>query len=51
VTLYLRYRADLSFEQIGQVMGITTASARTYGSRGVERVRSMVGDDGEGTIR
>ena len=31
-TLYLRYRADLSYEQIGQVMGITTASARTYGS-------------------
>src|SRR6188474_2895611 len=38
VTLYLRYRADLSFEQIGQVMGITTGSARTYGSRGVERL-------------
>jgi RNA polymerase sigma factor (sigma-70 family) len=51
VTLYLRYRADLSFEQIGQVMGITTASARTYGSRGIERVRAMVGDDGEGTVR
>lgn len=50
VTLYLRYRADLSFEQIGRVMGITTASARTYGSRGIERVRVMVGDDGEGTI-
>jgi len=51
VTLYLRYRADLSFAQIGQVMGITTASARTYGSRGIERVRGMVGDDREGTIR
>lgn len=50
-TLYLRYRADLTFEQIGQVMGITTASARTYGSRGIERVRAMVGDDGEGTVR
>ena len=47
-TLYLRYRADLSFEQIGQVMGITTASARTYGSRGVERLRALVGDDREG---
>jgi RNA polymerase sigma factor (sigma-70 family) len=45
VTLYLRYRADLSYEQIGQVMGITTASARTYGSRGVERLRSLVGDE------
>jgi RNA polymerase sigma-70 factor (ECF subfamily) len=50
-TLYLRYRADLSFEQIGQVMGITTASARTYGSRGVERVRVLVRDAGEGSTR
>jgi len=50
VTLYLRYRADLSFEQIGQVMGITTASARTYGSRGIERLRTMV-HDGEGVAR
>ena len=50
-TLYLRYRADLSFEQIGQVMGITTASARTYGSRGVERLRALVGDDREGMAR
>ncbi|MEO7664654.1 MAG: sigma-70 family RNA polymerase sigma factor [Candidatus Limnocylindrales bacterium] len=38
-TLYLRYRADLTFEQIGEVMGITTASARTYASRGTERLR------------
>jgi RNA polymerase sigma factor (sigma-70 family) len=45
-TLYLRYRADLSFEQIGEVMGITTASARTYASRGVERLRSRVGEMG-----
>ena len=47
-TLYLRYRADLSFEQIGQVMGITTASARTYGSRGVERLRvTLTAGEGE----
>ena len=41
-TLYLRYRVDLSFDQIGEVMGITPASARTYASRGVERLRSML---------
>ncbi|HEY4634348.1 MAG TPA: sigma-70 family RNA polymerase sigma factor [Candidatus Limnocylindrales bacterium] len=41
-TLYLRYRADLAFEQIGEVMGITTASARTYASRGTERLRAML---------
>ena len=51
VTLYLRYRADLSYEQIGQVMGITTGSARTYGSRGLERVRTLVGDHEEGSER
>lgn len=41
-TLYLRYRADLSFEQIGDVMGITAASARTYASRGTERLRAIL---------
>jgi RNA polymerase sigma factor (sigma-70 family) len=50
-TLYLRYRADLSFDQIGEVMGITAASARTYASRGIERLRSVVGDDPEGAVR
>jgi len=47
-TLYLRYRADLSFEQIGEVMGITTASARTYASRAVERLRATIGELEEG---
>lgn len=45
-TLYLRYRADLSFDQIGEVMGITSASARTYASRGVERLRKLLGSEG-----
>ena len=40
--LYLRYRADLSFEQIGEVMGITTASARTYASRATDRLRGLL---------
>lgn len=43
-TMYLRFRADLAFEQIGEVMGITTASARTYASRGTERLRAMLTD-------
>jgi RNA polymerase sigma-70 factor, ECF subfamily len=45
-TLYLRYRADLSFDQIGEVMGITAASARTYASRGVERFRTQLDAQG-----
>jgi RNA polymerase sigma factor (sigma-70 family) len=28
--IYLRYQADLSFEQIGQVMGIEAGAARSY---------------------
>ena len=47
-TLYLRYRSDLSFDQIGEVMGITPASARTYASRGVERLRATIGELGGG---
>jgi RNA polymerase sigma factor (sigma-70 family) len=46
-TLYLRYRADLSFEQIGEVMGISPGGARTYASRGLERLRGMLGVEGE----
>jgi RNA polymerase sigma-70 factor (ECF subfamily) len=45
-TLYLRYRADLSFDQIAEVMGITAASARTYASRGVERLRTQLDAQG-----
>jgi len=43
-TLYLRYRADLSFDQVGEVMGITPAAARTYASRGVDRLRTLLPD-------
>lgn len=46
-TLYLRYRADLSFDQIGAAMGITAAAARTYASRGIERLRAMLAGGGE----
>ena len=40
-TLYLHYRADLTFDQVGQVLGVTPGAARTYASRGVERLRGM----------
>ena len=46
-TLYLRYRVDLSFEQIGDVMGIRPGAARAYASRGVERLRELLGGAGE----
>ena len=46
-TLYLRYRVDLSFDQIGDVMGIKAGAARTYASRGLERLRERLGGAGE----
>ena len=45
-TLYLRYRVDLSFEQIGDVMGIRAGAARSYASRGLERLRRQLGGAG-----
>jgi RNA polymerase sigma factor (sigma-70 family) len=48
--LYLRYRSDLSFEQIGTVMGISPSAARSYASTGVARIRHVLanteGEDG-----
>jgi RNA polymerase sigma factor (sigma-70 family) len=46
-TLYLRYRVDLSFEQIGAVMGIKSGAARAYASRALERLREDLGGTGE----
>lgn len=45
-TLYLRYRVDLSFEQIGDVMGIKPGAARAYASRALERLRANLGGAG-----
>jgi len=43
--LYLRYRADLSFDSIGGVLCITPGAARTLASRGLHRLRSRLGTD------
>ncbi len=40
VTIYLRYQADLTFEEIGGVMDIAPGAARTYASRGLARLRA-----------
>ena len=42
--LYLHYRADLSFERVGVVMGITSGAARTHASRGLETIRRRLTD-------
>jgi RNA polymerase sigma factor (sigma-70 family) len=41
--LYLRYRSDLSFDQIGTVLGISASAARSYASTGVARIRDLLG--------
>jgi RNA polymerase sigma factor (sigma-70 family) len=38
--LYLHYRADLSFDEVGAVLGITAGAARSHASRGIEELRT-----------
>ena len=38
--LLLRYRLDLSFEHVGEAMGITPGAARTLASRGLAALRA-----------
>lgn len=44
--LYLRYRADLSFDEIGHAMGITASAARSHATQALARLRSRLGPDG-----
>jgi RNA polymerase sigma factor (sigma-70 family) len=48
--VYLHYRADLSFERVARVMGITPGAARTHASRGLETIRRRMAsvDEGDG---
>jgi RNA polymerase sigma factor (sigma-70 family) len=43
--LYLRYRADRSFEQVGQILGMSTATARSHCSQAVRTLRERLGED------
>jgi RNA polymerase sigma factor (sigma-70 family) len=40
--LYLRYRADLAFEDIGAVLGIDASSARANAARGIAALRERL---------
>ena len=44
--VYLRYRADLSYERIAVVMGITAAGARNDASAATASLRRRLQDDG-----
>jgi RNA polymerase sigma-70 factor (ECF subfamily) len=37
--LYLRYRSDLSFEEIGEVLGITASAARSHATQAMTTLR------------
>lgn len=43
--LYLRYRADLTFDAIGEVLGIDAGSARSNATRGIATIRRRLGGD------
>ena len=43
--LYLRYRADLTFDAIGGVLGIDAGSARSNATRGIATIRRRLGGE------
>ncbi len=49
--LYLRYRADLSFEQIGSVMAITASAARSHATQATATLRRRLGDESDEAVR
>ena len=40
--VYLRYRSDLEFEEIGQALGITASAARSHATHAMARLRSRL---------
>jgi RNA polymerase sigma factor (sigma-70 family) len=49
--LYLRYRADLSFEEIASVMGITASAARSHATQATATLRRRLGDESDEVVR
>ena len=45
LAIYLRYRADLPFEEIGQILGIAAPSARSHVSRALAALRARLGEE------
>ena len=46
--LYLRFKADMTFEQVGSVMGITSSAARAHAAFASVRLRENLGDEWAG---
>jgi len=45
LAVYLRYRADLPFEEIGRILGIAAPSARSHVSRALDTLRDELGEE------
>jgi len=45
--LYLRYKADLSFDQIAATIGITASAARAHATFAAQRLRASIGEEWE----
>ncbi|MGZ6213814.1 MAG: RNA polymerase sigma factor [Candidatus Limnocylindria bacterium] len=45
VAIYLRYRADLPYEEIGTILGIAAPSARSHVSRALGALRVELGEE------
>ena len=45
LAIYLRYRADLPFEEIGRILGIAAPSARSHVSRALDALRRQLGEE------
>jgi len=45
--LYLRYKADLSFDQIAATLGITASAARAHATFAAARLRTTMGEEWE----
>ena len=45
LAIYLRYRADLPFEEIGRILGIAAPSARSHVSRALDALRAQLGEE------
>lgn len=40
--IYLRYRADLEYEEIGEVLGVTASAARSHAAQAMARLRARL---------
>jgi RNA polymerase sigma factor (sigma-70 family) len=45
LAVYLRYRADLPYEEIGAILGIAAPSARSHVSRALDALRLALGEE------